>query len=47
MRLRHEIDENIQTLTRDTHYTAGDNTLLKVYCDKTRLSDAYGKLKLE
>jgi len=47
MRLRKEIDENIETLTRDTTYTADDGVLLKDYCAKAYQADAIKKLKVE
>jgi len=47
MRLPHEIDANIDTLTRDTTYTANDRTLLKDYCAQAYESDMVKKLKVE
>ena len=47
MRLRKDIDENIETLARDTTYTAGDQKLLEDYCAKAYQADAIKKLKVE
>ena len=47
MRLRKEIDENIEILARDTTYTAADRVLLKDYCDEAYETDAIKKLKVE
>ena len=47
MRLPHEIDANIGTLTRDTTYTANDRTLLTNYCAKAYESDMVKNLRLE
>jgi predicted aldo/keto reductase-like oxidoreductase len=47
MRLRKEIDENIDILARDTTYTADDRALLKDYCAKAYKTDAIKKLKVE
>ncbi len=47
MRLRKDVDENIETLSGDVTCTAEDRALLKAYCARAYESDAIKKMKIE
>jgi predicted aldo/keto reductase-like oxidoreductase len=47
MRLKEEVDANIQTLSGDTTYTLDDRALLTEFCAKAYESDAIKRMKID
>ncbi|TWT81017.1 2,5-diketo-D-gluconic acid reductase A [Planctomycetes bacterium CA13] len=47
MRLKSEIDANIDTLSGQTRFTADDRSLLAEFCEKAYETDAIKKMKIE
>ncbi len=47
MRLQSDIDENIETMSGDTTFTAADRSLLTEYCAQAYESDAIKRMKID